>query len=175
MTKPLVRPATAADAPALARLGREAFVAKFGDLYRPEDLAAFLDEVYTEAAVAADLADPARLFHLAEDTATGALLAWCKLGLTCGFPEHARGKNVMEIKQLYTAPRATGQGLGAALMDWAMAEVAARGADEVQLSVFSGNTDAQRFYARFGFAKVADATFRVGEQLDHEFLFAKLL
>ncbi|MFM5953915.1 MAG: GNAT family N-acetyltransferase, partial [Novosphingobium sp.] len=31
------------------------------------------------------------------------------------------------------------------------------------------------FYARYGFAKVADITFRVGEQLDEEFLFARML
>ena len=172
---PLLRPATAADAPALARLGREAFVAKFGHMYRPEDLAAFLAEVYTEEALAADLAHPGRLFQLAADPATGALLAWCKLGLACGFPEHARGQHVLELKQLYTAPEATGQGLGAALMEWAMAEFAARGADEVQLSVWSGNAGAQRFYARYGFEKVADVTFRVGEQLDEEFLFARMM
>ena len=38
-----LRPATAADVPALAALGRDSFIAKFGDLYRPEDLAGFLD------------------------------------------------------------------------------------------------------------------------------------
>jgi hypothetical protein len=32
----------------LADLGRRAFVAKFGHLYRPEDLAAFLDGSHTE-------------------------------------------------------------------------------------------------------------------------------
>jgi len=61
------------------------------------------------------------------------------------------------------------------LMDWAMAVAAERNADEMQLSVWSGNDGAQRFYARYGFAKVADITFRVGEQLDEEFLFARML
>jgi diamine N-acetyltransferase len=45
----------------------------------------------------------------------------------------------------------------------------------MQLSVWSGNVDAQRFYARHGFAKVADVTFRVGAQIDHEFLLARRL
>ena len=174
----ILRPATPADAPALAKLGTAAFTASFGHLYRAADLAAFLAEAYSEAAIARELADPAKLFQVAEQARTeqdGTLLAWCKLGLTCGFPEHARGHRVMELKQLYTAPNATGTGRGAALMDWAMAEFAARGADEVQLSVWSGNPGAQRFYARYGFAKVADVTFRVGEQLDAEFLFARMV
>ena len=169
----LLRPATRADVPALARLGRDSFVAKFGTMYRPEDLSAFLDEVHSEAAIAAELANPTRLYCLAERA--DALVAYCKLGLACGWPEHARGSRAMELKQLYTAPGATGGGLGAALMDWALGEVRARGADEVQLSVWSGNDGAQRFYARYGFAKVADITFNVGEQVDEEYLFAKLL
>ena len=81
----------------------------------------------------------------------------------------------MELKQLYAASSATGSGVGSALMDWAMAALVAAGADEVQLSVYSGNHGAQRFYQRYGFEKIADVTFQVGEQIDEEFLFSKLL
>ena len=173
MSDCVLREATAADAPALAALGRGSFVAKFGALYRAEDLAAFLAQAFTEGAVADEIADPLRLYRLAE--LDGALAAYCKLGLACGFPEHARGSHVIELKQLYTDPALTGHGIGAALMDWALAEASARGADEMQLSVYSDNAGAQRFYTRYGFEKVADITFRVGEQLDDEFLFARML
>jgi len=60
-------------------------------------------------------------------------------------------------------------------MDWALAEALGFGADEVQLSVWSGNHGAQRFYRRYGFEHVADIEFWVGEQCDEEFLFAKML
>lgn len=173
MSELLLRPARPADIPALSRLGTDSFVEKFGHMYSPEDLAAFLAEAHSPAAIEAELANPARVYRLAERD--GALVGYCKLALACGFPQHARGARAMELKQLYTAPGATGGGIGRALMDWAMAELAARGADEVQLSVWSGNEGAQRFYARYGFEKVADITFAVGEQIDEEFLFAKLL
>jgi diamine N-acetyltransferase len=169
----ILRPATAADLPALSALAIDSFIAKFGALYSAQDLASFLAESLSEAAFAADLANSDRLIQLAE--ADGALLAFCKLGFVCGFPDYARGHRVMELKQLYAAPAATGQGVGGALMDWALAEFTARGADEVQLSVYAENHGAHRFYARYGFAKVADITFKVGEQLDPEFLFARLL
>lgn len=168
----MLRDASEADIPAISRLASEAFIAKFGHLYRPEDLAAFLDESLSEPAIAAELANPARVYQLAEGP--DGLLGYCKIGLTCGFPDHARGQKVMELKQLYTAPDATGQGIGAALMDWAMAQFAARGADEVQISVYAENHGAHRFYARYGFGKVADITFRVGDHIDPEFLFARL-
>jgi len=160
----ILREALPADVPALSRLATESFIAKFGDLYRPEDLAAFLEESLSESAIAAELANPARVYRLAQGD-DGALLGYCKIGLTCGFPEHARG----------TAPEATGKGIGGALMDWAMAQFTAHGADEVQISVYAYNDGAHRFYARYGFAKVADITFKVGEQLDPEFLFARML
>jgi ribosomal protein S18 acetylase RimI-like enzyme len=168
-----LREATPADIPAISRLATDAFVAKFGELYSARDLATFLAESLSEPAITAELANPDRLYRLAERD--GTLAAFAKLGLSCGFPEYVRGSRVMELKQLYTAAGATGGGIGAALMDWAMAEFTARGADEAQLSVYSGNEGAHRFYQRYGFEKVADITFKVGEQLDPEFLFARML
>jgi len=168
----VLRAASAADIPALSRLAEDSFVAKFGHLYRPEDLSLFLDATYSHAAIAGELANPDRLYRLAERD--GALIGYCKLGLTCGWPEHARGQRVIELKQLYTAPHTTGQGIGAMLMDWVLGEVSTRGADEVQLSVFSENLGAQQFYRRYGFDKVADIFFWVGQHRDDEFLFARL-
>lgn len=168
-----LRPATPADAAALSRLGTDSFVAKFGHLYTAEDLANFLAGSHSEGKVAKEIAEPTMRVMLAEDD--GQLLGYCKLVMVCGWPEHARGQRAIELKQLYTAPEATGQGIGAALMDWALGEAVTFGADEIQLSVYSDNPGAQKFYARYGFEKVADIHFMVGEQRDEEFLFAKVL
>ena len=168
-----LRPALPADTAALAALGRDSFVAKFGAMYCAQDLAAFLAQTHAEAFVAREIANPQARYCLVERD--GALAGYCKLGLACGWPEHARGSHTIELKQLYTAPGATGGGIGGALMDWALAEADALGADEIQLSVWSGNTAAQRFYHRYGFAHVADTHFWVGEQCDEEFLFARMI
>ena len=173
MTQTILRAATIADIPALSELAIDAFKAKFAQLYSADDLATFLAEALEEGPVATELANPTRIYQLAE--VDGALMGFAKIGLTCGFPDHARGHRAMELKQLYTAADATGMGIGSQLMDWAMAQFAARGADEVQISVYSENHGAHRFYERYGFEKVADITFKVGEQLDPEFLFAKML
>lgn len=167
----ILRAATPADVAAISRLANESFIAKFGPLYSAKNLAAHLAEYLSEVAIAAELANPDRLYRLAERD--GALVGYCKLGLSCGFPEHARGHNVLELKQLYTDPNATGLGIGGALMDWSMAEFAARAADEVQISVYSENHGAHRFYRRYGFDKVADITFVVGDHVDPEYLFAR--
>ena len=168
-----LRPALAADAASLAELGARSFTVKFGHLYRPEDLASFLADSHGEAKVAKEIADPAMRIMLAQDGER--LLGYCKLVMACGWPEYARGDRVIELKQLYTDPEATGQGIGARLMDWAMEEARRFAADEIQLSVWSENFGAQKFYARYGFGKLADIHFMVGQQRDEEFLFARVL
>jgi ribosomal protein S18 acetylase RimI-like enzyme len=168
-----LRPAVLADAGPLAELGARSFTAKFGHLYRAADVATFLGECHSEAKVAKEIADPDMRVMLAVDD--DRLLGYCKLVMNCGWPEQARGGNAIELKQLYTAPDVTGRGIGARLMDWAIAEARGFGADEIQLSVWSGNIGAQKFYARHGFAKVADIHFMVGEQRDEEFLFARMI
>lgn len=175
----ILRPATPADAPALAALGRAAFVAKFGHLYSAENLSRFLDESHSPAAVALEIADPGMVVHVAEQD--GALVGMCKLKLVSTLKDQAAEQQEcpalrpLEIKQLYTAPDRTGMGIGKALMDWAMDFGRNHDADEVQLSVWSENHDAQRFYARYGFTKTADIAFWVGDHRDDEFLFARRL
>ncbi|GAM04092.1 GNAT family N-acetyltransferase [Novosphingobium sp. MBES04] len=165
-----LREAGPTDAVALAELGARSFTAKFGHLYRPEDLANFLAEAHSEENVAAEIANPAMPIMLALED--GRLLGYCKLKLACGWPEHARGTKAIELKQLYTDPQATGRGIGAKLMNWALAKVRVEGADEIQLSVYSENPGAQKFYQRYGFEKVGDIFFMVGEKRDDEFLYA---
>jgi ribosomal protein S18 acetylase RimI-like enzyme len=169
-----LRPATLDDVPALAALGRESFTAAFGHLYRPDDLAAFLAEVHDEGVVAGEIAASTCRHRLAADN-HGALLGYCKLRYPSKLSEHSRAADPLELSQLYCAGEATGQGVGAALIDWALEQATLGGHDAIHLSVYSGNHGAQRFYARYGFAKIADTIFKVGEQLDEEFLFEKAL
>lgn len=169
----IIRPPVASDIPALALFGRSSFVEKFGHIYQPEDLNPFLEQVYSETAVAMEMADPSLIFRIAVDEA-GTLAGYCKISLTSSFTDHMRGTKTMELRQLYADPARTGQGIGAHLMDWAMAEFAAQGADEVHISVWSENFGAQRFYARYGFDWLADVAFWVGRHRDHEFLYSRM-
>lgn len=166
-----LRPATIEDAEGLSRLATESFVAAFGHLYRPEDLRAFLAEHRTAERYRADLADPAKRVQLVE--AGDALAAYGLIVLGQHFEErpHPRPHRPVFISQLYCAPGMPGKGYGAALMDWAVAEARGWGADALQLSVFSENFGAQRFYQRYGFEHVADIDFWVGDHRDDEFLY----
>ena len=169
----ILRPALLEDAEPLAKLGRETFCAAFEHLYKPSDLNAFLTEVYTPDVVAEEIAGPEYTHRLATDIADDAevLIGFCKMRAPSWYTEHSDAATPIALGQLYTDPARTGEGIGAALMDWALAEARERGHDAVQLSVYSENYGAQRFYARYGFTKIADIDFMVGNHRDDEFLY----
>lgn len=167
----ILRPALPEDAPALAALGRNAFAAAFGHLYEPVNLAQFLDMVHDVDAVAEEIADPSIIHRLAADGPGGPLSGYAKLKQPGWYGEYSDAQNPISLGQLYTAPGRTGEGIGAALMEWAIAEGRTRGCDAIQLSVWSENYGAQRFYQRYGFGHIADIDFWVGNHRDDEFLY----
>jgi ribosomal protein S18 acetylase RimI-like enzyme len=164
-----LRPAAPEDASALAELAANAFVAAFGHLYRPEDLSSFLAEHKTAEAYRKALSDSGTRVAVAE--ANGALAGYALVHSPSEFGSKSDASRPLALHQLYCAPAATGRGIGAALMEWTIEKAREMHCDAVQLSVFSENYGAQRFYARYGFSKIADIDFWVGEQRDHEFLF----
>lgn len=167
----ILRPASFDDAPTLAVLGRESFCAAFEHLYLPEDLETFLTQAYSQEVVAGEIAEDAVIHRLAVADEGSRLLGYVKLRAPSPYGEHSDAANPIALGQLYTQPDLTGQGIGAALMDWAMEEARTRGHDAIQLSVWSENFGAQRFYQRYGFAKIADIDFWVGTHRDDEFLY----
>lgn len=163
------RAATSADIDALAQLAHRAFVDAFGHLYRADDLQMFVERTYAPATIAAELANPQRLYRLAE--CEGALVGYCKLGLETSFAHDLAPRRVIDLAQLYLRGDMTGRGVGDALMQWALQEARERGYDDMLLSVYSENFGAQRFYHRYGFVKYADTFFMVGNHRDEEFLY----
>lgn len=167
----ILRDATLADAAALATLGRESIVATFGHLYSPENLQKFLAEVYSVPAVQQEIADPLFTHQLALDAPAGPLTGFIKLRQPSIYAEYSDASAPLALCQLYTAPARTGEGIGAALMEWALAYAQRQACDAVHLSVWSENFGAQRFYQRYGFCKIADIAFWVGDHKDDELLY----
>ncbi len=164
----ILRNASLQDASALAALGRDSFSAAFAHLYAPDDLSAFLETAYSEETIAREIADPKFVHHLAQDN--DGLAGFCKIGLESPYGAHSDARNAIALGQLYTSAGRTGQGIGASLMAWALSQARQRGADAVQLSVWAENRRAQAFYARYGFIKIADIDFWVGNHRDDEYL-----
>lgn len=164
------RSGTIEDAPAIDRVFRDSFCATFAHLYRPRDLAAFLEQ-FTLEAWRVELADPAYGFEVAED-ATG-IVGYAKLG-PVKFPLDTERAAIL-LSQLYVAPDHVGAGIGAALMERGIAQARLRAKDELYLTVFIDNDRARRFYERYGFEIVGRYDFMVGSQADEDVIMRKPL
>jgi ribosomal protein S18 acetylase RimI-like enzyme len=166
----IVRAATLADVPVLAELGAKTFTETFSHLYSRQDLQAYLEEKHSQAAHAAVLADPR----------IGAWLAFDDAGLPCGFavagpcklPVEGRESEAGELRQVYVLASRQNLGIGRRLMECALEWLAAHFAP-LYIGVWSENVGAQRLYARYGFSKVGEYGFPVGDHVDREFIMRR--
>ncbi len=171
----ILRPISLADLDALVALSRSAFTEAFGHLYAAEDLAAFLDTYRAPDRFAAMIGDSDTMVLGAH--VDGTLAGYCTVQFGQGFDERPepRPHRPAMLGQLYCSGEATGKGIGAAMLERAIDASRERGCDALQLSVYSENFGAQRFYQRYGFRHVADIDFWVGNHRDDEFLYERAL
>lgn len=163
-----IRRALPDEAPNLANLARDTFVETFGYLYRPEDLDSFLETSQSVAAYAPLLHDPRVGIWVAEDPHQ-ALVGFLTAG-PCKLPVPQREDRAGEIRQLYLRAAVHREGLGTRLLMLAIDWLTEQGHAPLYVGVWSGNLGAQRLYARYGFEKVGEYDFPVGNQLDREFI-----
>ena len=158
------------DAAALAHLAATAFAAKFGYLYPPEVLRDFLHRTHAEPVVAAQLADPT--FTIWVVPGDGRLLAYAMLA-PCRLPHPGVTPSCIELRRLYTAPNATGTGLGTLLMLQAILPAIAAHHGDAWVGVYEENHGARRFYARHGFETVGAYDFMVGPVNDRDLILRR--
>jgi ribosomal protein S18 acetylase RimI-like enzyme len=164
------RDGTVVDAPTLDRIFDTSFSDTFAHLYRTEDLNAFLSG-FGVADWKVQLNDPDYAFHIAE--ADDEPIGYVKLG-PLKIPVETNRPAIL-LDQLYILREHHGAGIAHALMDWALAEAARRGAAEMYLTVYVDNHRARRFYDRYGFEAVGRYDFMVGSQADEDIIMRKSL
>ena len=155
----------------LAALGAATFSETFGHLYPGEDLRAFLAESHSEAAWSRALADVSRATWIAE-LADAKPAGFITVG-SCKLPVENLAPAAGEIHQLYVLASHQNLRLGARLMALGLEWLEAHGRALLYIGVWSENHGAQRFYARYGFRKVGEYGFRVGDTVDREFILER--
>lgn len=165
-----IRRGTAADHTLLAELGALAFAAAFAADNTPENMAAYLAEHFGAARQAAELADPATIFLIAEQGGEAIGYARLKRGPA---PACIRGARPIEIVRFYAHPNCIGRGVGAALMQACLEQAARQGCDAVWLDVWERNARAIAFYEKWGFVVVGAQDFLLGDDLQHDLLMVR--
>jgi GNAT superfamily N-acetyltransferase len=139
----LLREAVRADVPALVSLlADDQLGAERDGITDAADLRAY------EAAFAEIDRDPAHLLVVAE-TPAGAVAGTMQLSFLPGLAR--RGSRRAQIEAVRVAESHRDQGLGSAMIRWALAEATRRGCALVQLTTDKRRADAHRFYERLGF------------------------
>lgn len=167
MSEVTYRDAFTNDCDALSDLMRETFCETFAHLYRSEDLEAFLAASYTPAQQYAEIIDPDVETRLA--VRAGRLVGYAQIG-PFKLPHEAGPGRALELYRLYVRGEVQGRGVAPALMDWALMRMRERAAQDAYLGVWSQNERAKKFYARYGFERVGEYQFPVGETLDDEYI-----
>jgi diamine N-acetyltransferase len=163
MAAPTFRNAVPADGAAVAALFNRCFCDTFANLYRIEDLDAFLAKS-TANEWSAEIAEEGMALRLAE--VEGLAVGFAKLG-PISLPVEAE-TGALELRSLYVLTDWHGSGVARALMDWMLDQAKAQRAPELYLSVYVDNHRARRFYERYGFCFVKRYDFMVGSHADED-------
>lgn len=168
----VIREPDLSEAAALSELGRATFAGTFQHLYSAENLETFLSEFHSPEYYQRILNNPDQKIWVIEDR--GRLLGYTLIGpnsLPCDPPL----PRALELSRLYLREDCRGSGLGAELMERIIEYADAHTHPQIVLSVYAENFGGQRFYERYGFEKIGDYEFAVGDHRDPEFIFCKTL
>lgn len=155
-----IRHAAASDAALLADLGAKAFYETFASENTPENMAAYLKSAFSPAIQAAELADPAGCFMIAE--CDGAAAGYARLR-TGEAPPEIGDTGAIELQRIYVLKAWQGHKVGAALMQACLNEAAAKGHRTIWLGVWERNPRAIAFYRKWGFEQAGAHIFQLGD------------
>lgn len=166
-----IRRAGISDATRVAALAAATFCETFGHLYQPEDLQAFLSSARSEE----------RYRRLITDVRMGLWLAFTEsdepIGYAvagpCKLPVEALETTAGEVQELYLRADYHGHQIGTRLLTAALDWLAAERFAPLYVGVWSENPGAQRLYERFGFHKIGEYGFPVGNHIDREFILER--
>ncbi len=167
-----VRLALEADAPALAGIGRESFVSAYGGTTDASSIADHVEAVFGESAIRAEMQRGDREYLLAilgETPAGLAKLRWSPP------PEAVTAPRPLELQQLYVHSGHQRAGAGWALLDATVIRAREKGFETLWLQVWSEADWAFRFYRRYGFERVGELPFYLGERRYDDWLMSLAL
>ena len=170
-----VTAAVVADLPELADVAARTFPLACPASVTAENIAAFIEENLSETRFRDYLADPDRVVLAAreDDRIVGYVM------LIHGVPDDddvqraVTVRPALELSKMYVLPDSHGAGVSAALMTAALNSATELGAATVWLGVNQQNRRAQRFYTKHGFAFSGTKIFRLGADIENDYVMVR--
>lgn len=162
-----IRRATTIDAALIADLSRQTFYETFAAQNTAADMEKFLSEQFTREALMAEAGAAGNIFFIA-----------CIADEPAGYArlrEDETDPTQIEIARLYAAAAMIGKGVGKALMQACIDFARAQKKRNVWLGVWEKNERAILFYTAWGFEKVGEHDFRLGNDVQRDWIMQKQL
>ncbi len=159
-TQVTLRHATMADADTLAELSATTFHQAFDGSSQQENVDDYINTALNPAQLSLELQDPSATFCLAEYNEQ--VVGYFKL-IADEVPDCVSDRKAIELSRLYVRQEFIAQKIGAALMQKALDEARAKGYSSLFLGVWEHNARAQAFYLKWGFTRVGEHIFQMGD------------
>ena len=167
-----IRIADAADAELLLELGRSSFYEAFAQETAPEDMAEHLKTAFKIEVITEQLNSDQSLFVIIESESAAAGYAYLHHAKP---PDCVKMPNPLQLARLYLRKQFYGRNFGNALMKACLETAHSRGFESVWLSTWELNHRANAFYKKWDFRVVGQAKFKVGGDIQNDFIFARTI
>jgi GNAT superfamily N-acetyltransferase len=165
-----VREAGRQDARLLAQLGERCFREAWHEYNTPGDMDAYCSAHFNLDATRADLGRPDVGFLVAEcGGAAAGYLRWA----TGPAPDCVTAVSPLELSRIYVLRRWHGRGVGPALMAECLRRAREQGHDVAWLAVWQRAPQPLAFYRKWGFEVIGTATFRLGADVQDDYVMAR--
>ena len=167
-----VRYGTFDDAELIADISRETFFESYAAYNTKENMDKFLNEQFTKGRLMMEVGRHENVF----------LIAYCNNEVG-GYlklrddkkPSLLKNNNALEIARIYATAKWKGLGVGKVLMQQAIDIAKEKGKEVLWLIVWSQNEKAIDFYAKWGFKKIDECDFLLGDDVQKDWVMKKVL
>lgn len=162
-----IRPCSESDLVALQEISYETFDQTFRLMNTAETIDSYLQEAFTSEKLLAELKNPDSAFYFLQ-TDDG-VVGYLKLNEAAAQTEF-RDPEGLEIERIYVRKQHQGKGYGKELLEFALEIARSKKKRYAWLGVWEKNTAAIAFYESLGFRQVGTHTFRMGDELQTDFI-----
>ena len=164
-----LRPALAADAPALSVLAERTFRDTFGSRNSPENMDLHCARAFGAGIQRQEIEDRGVVTTIAEDQ--GAMVGFSQLHRARAH-ESVNATRPAELHRIYVVAEWQGRGVARDLMQHALDTAARELCDWLWLGVWEHNPRAMAFYRKFGLEVVGSHDFMLGQERQRDLVMA---
>lgn len=168
----MIKAVNQADSKDLQTISKATFIETFGQDNTEEDLAEYLEKAYNQKQLIDEIKRTNSGFYFIY--ADQKIAGYLKLNINDAQMEEIVD-NALEVERIYVLQQYQGLKLGKQLMEFAMQRAKVLNKAGIWLGVWEKNEKALRFYQHYGFQKISEHVFQLGQDKQTDFILYKEL